>query len=318
MESEHSNAYLFKTAQFFGHPSVFPPPNESKLQAAIQFVIPELHVGNDQKESLKKLALKCGTEIWDMATQTVQTQETQKKATLFTIAFYLSTFSEAEKQKDITYTGRLIAERFLGLLSFFVGMKLSMVYPQITFFENGINRQIIPVAGRSNTPPIPIEFRTALLEKTDIPADIFSALFWLRRGLAERDSIETFSALMVCLQIMARSIVKLSNIAHCCQACGAQYDNQPPSITIRMRELIVSELGATPQLFKRLWKARNAITAHGDSPVTPEVLLDLTELKFDAAVLAYKSIKLRLNIPLNDDLSPNQAFFITDALMYSD
>ena len=85
-----------------------------------------------------------------------------------------------------------------------------------------------------------------------------------------------------------------------------------------MRELLVSRLGTSTELFDRLWKTRNAIVAHGNRPLTPEVFLELAELKFNAANLAFQSIKLGLGIPLDSPPSPSQAFFVTDAFMYVD
>lgn len=57
---------------------------------------------------------------------------------------------------------------------------------------------------------------------------------------------------------------------------------------------------------------------HGNLPVTPKVLLELTELKYEAAILAYQSIKLSFGMPLDSPPSPQQLFFMTDAFMYVD
>jgi len=147
---------------------------------------------------------------------------------------------------------------------------------------------------------------------------IFSALFWLRRGLAERDTIETFSAFMVSLQIIARNIVLLEPLTRRCPSCRAELSDQEPSITLVVRELIVSRLGTSAELFDKVWKARNAVTAHGNLSVTPEVLLELTELKFETAKLAFQGINMMLGISLDSPQSPSDAFFKTDALMYAD
>jgi len=80
--------------------------------------------------------------------------------------------------------------------------------------------------------------------------------------------------------------------------------------------LIISRLGAPEELFNSLWKARNAVIAHGNLPLTPEVALQLTELKIEAAKLAFQGIKLSFGIPLDAPQSPNKAFFRTDFLRY--
>jgi len=312
--------YLFKTVQDLGQPTVFPPAAQGKIPASVQFIIPGFKLGNHDKRHITQLAYKCGGDLWKIATRHTETERTREPATLVTFAFYVNPTSDEDENKQVIQSmSRLLVERFLGLLSFFVGMKLSAINMQYTTIgkEEGQYSKILPSSARSSTPPMLIKFPENL-EDIILADDVFSALFWLRRGLAEHDPIENFSALMVCLQIMARHIVVQQPIERHCLSCGAKLETQGPSITSLVRELVVSKLGASLQLFNRLWEARNAIVAHGNRPVTPEVFLELTELKFDAANLAFQSIKLGLGIPLDSLLSPNQAFFVTDAFMYVD
>ena len=318
--NSQDSLYLFKTVQDLGQPAIFPPAAQGRIPASVQFIIPGFKVGNHDKRYITQLAHKCGIDLWEIAIHHTENKRTKEPATLVTLAFYVNpTSNEDENKQVIQSMSRLLVERFLGLLSFFVGMKLSAINMQYTTIgkEEGHYSKILPSSARSSTPHMLIRFPDDL-EGILLADDVFSALFWLRRGLAERDPIENFSALMVCLQIMARHIVVRQPVACHCPSCGAKLETQEPGITSLMRELIVSRLGASPKLFKRLWKARNAIVAHGNIPVTPEVFLELTELKFDAVKLAFQSIKLGLGIPLDSPPSPNQAFFITDAFMYVD
>lgn len=310
--------YLFKVAQFLGHPSIFPPPAEGKLQASVQFIIPGFKLANRDKKYTTQLAHKCGIDTWGIDAQQVENQRTKETATLVTFAFYVvPKSSEDENHQIVMSTSRLFVVHFLGLLSFFAGMKLSAINIQPTMWRNGGYSAILPVIGRTNMPRVQMEFPTGL--ESIIPSnDVLSALDWLRRGLAERDPIETFSALMVCLQIIARNIVEQKPEMHSCPKCGAELETRGPSLTSLVRELVVSKLGASPELFKRMWKMRNAVVAHGNEPVTAEVVLELTELKFDAATLAFQGIKLSLGMPLDSPPSPNPGFFATDAYMYQD
>lgn len=318
-ENSQDSQSFFKLAQFLGAPKVFPPPAQGKVPASVKFIIPELKLGKRDKENISQLAHKCGVEAYDIDAEIAQNDRTKKPATLVTFAFYIpSAANEDENREAATLTSRLLVERFLGLFSFFVGSKLSAAHTQaITISKEGHYETRLSPIERSSTSPIRVEFPPDL--KSIAPSEnIWSALVWLRRGLAERDPVDTFSALMVCLQIMARYLVEKQPVTHHCPSCGAELETQEPSITSLMRELIVSRLGANPDLFDRLWKARNAIVAHGNRPLTAEVFLELTELKFDAANLAFQSIKLGLGMPLDSPPSPNQAFFVTDAFMYVD
>ncbi len=309
-ENTQNELYLFKHVQNLGQPSVFPPSIQGKIQAAVQFIIPELKLGKHDKNFIAELASKCGIDVYAVDTTPIENKRTKQPATLVTLAFYVTAANSEDNNRLIMLTSRLLVERFLGLLSFFVGAKLSFVHLQvITVTEERHYKKILPSASRSSMPILKVELPPKL-DTDAVPDDIFSALFWLRRGLAERDPIDTFSALMVCLEIMARHIVREK--PERCPTCGSQ------SITAIMREFIVSQLGANPTLFKRLWKARNAAIAHGGKPITAEVLLELTELKFDTAVLAFQSIKLGFGMPPDSPPLPNQGFFVTDAFMYLD
>lgn len=318
-ENSQDRQYPFKLAQFLGAPKIFPPPARGKIPASVKFIIPKLKLGKRDKENVTQLAHKCGIEVYGADTDLVQNERTKEYATLVTFAFYvLSTANEDENREAVILTSRLLVERFLGLLSFFVGSKLSAVNIQSTTIGNeGQYSSILPAVERSSTRPVKVEFPADL--KSIVPSEnVWSALAWLRRGLSERDPVENFSALMVCLQIMARHIVIQQPVERHCPSCGAKLETQEPSITSLMRNLTVSKLGASPELFKRLWNARNAIVAHGNLPLTPDVFRKLTELKFDAAKLAFQSIKLGLGIPLDSPPSPNKAFFVTDTFMYVD
>lgn len=173
------------------------------------------------------------------------------------------------------------------------------------------------MANRTEVPKIVINIPDEI-STTKIPDEVFSALFWLRRGLAERDPIENFSALMVCLQIIARYLGTKQSVTRHCPECGTELETSDPSITSMLRELVVKKLNAPPDLFEKLWKTRNAVVAHGNRPVTPDIFIELTELKFDSVNLAFSSIKLSLGLPINYPISPNQMYFITDAFMYVD
>lgn len=319
MTNSQDDSYLFKFAQPLGHPTIFPPPAHGKIQASVQFIIPGLRLGDQDKDFITHLAHKCGQDICGININHTENKRTKEPATLVTIAFYVPhTASVDEKERVISSTSRLLAERFLGLLSFFLGIRLSARNIQPTTIGNdGQYTKTLSAVARSSIPSVKIELN-ADIEDLTISEDIFSALFWLRRGLAERDPVDNFSALMVCLQIMARHIVVQKPTTRLCPSCGTKLETQEPSITSLMRELIVSRLGTPLELFNRLWKTRNAIIAHGNQPVTPETFLDLTLLKFDAAKLAFKSIKLGLGMSLDSPPLINQAFFITDAHMYVD
>jgi uncharacterized Zn finger protein (UPF0148 family) len=117
---------------------------------------------------------------------------------------------------------------------------------------------------------------------------------------------------------MARKLAEGRPQEISCPKCGHKYKINEATITSQVRELIVEKLNGKPELFDRLWKARNAIVAHGNQSITADVLVSLTELKFEAINLAFKSLKLHMGIPFEEKPLPNSSIFITDAFMHTD
>jgi hypothetical protein len=215
---------------------------------------------------------------------------------------------------------RMLIERFVALVSFFAGVTVVVAHPQTTTRQSdGHARCLLRPTGRSEAPKVEFSLSDAQLMSLSPHPTIFSALFWLRRGMAERDALETFSALMVCLQILARDAVSLAPTRTFCTSCGAETEIKPASISSIVREYVVGTLGESDELFNRMWKVRNVVTAHGNRDVTPEVLLELTELKLAAATLCCKGVKLALGLdpamPPNPDPS-FPSFFATDYQLY--
>ena len=289
-----------------------PRTQAGKRGAVVQFVIPGFRIGKKDISSFEQLARNCGDVDkvkFDRATGKVDKQF----ATLVSIAFHYVPEENEEAHKDTAGKfGRQIAERFVSLLSFGVGQRLIAVKQQVTkVLEGGrLQTRLHPQSKRSDK-YTEVEVASVLVEKTP-SNDVFNALFWLRRGLAEGDSLDAYSALMVCLQVLARILVSPETVRQTCPYCGAELGKRTTS-SVKM--LVTSKLDGTEDKFRRLWKVRNAITAHGDEPVTADVLQDVVELKFDAVDFAFKGIKLALGLPVDGPPKPSQLFLITDAFL---
>ena len=313
--SGSSSAVLYEPAQFFGAVSIKPRTQAGKSGAVVQFVIPGLRIAKKDISSFERLARNCGDVDkvrFDGATGKIDKQF----ATLVSIAFHYVPEENEEAHKDTAgKIGRLITERFVSLLSFGVGQRLIALHQQVTkVLEGGrFQTRLHPQSKRSNK-DIKVEVASELVEKTPTD-DVFNALFWLRRGLDERDSLNAYSALMVCLQVLARILVSPETVRQTCPDCGIELGKRT---TWSVKVLITSKLDGTEEKFRRLWKVRNAITSHGDEPVTADVLQDVSELKFDAVDFAFKGIKLALELPMDGSPKPSQFFLITDAFLGSE
>lgn len=314
-ENTTEELHLFRFSPFLGIPEIFPEIAEGKVPIAVQFIVPGLEIRKDEEQKYVQLAQKCTTDFYALRMKQVAEQKTKRRDMLFTIAFYINGDAETITQEIVYPNSRLVVERFVGLLSFVFGIGLSAIHIQPHVAKNAASRSVRLSPTKLEPQKVKLEFPS--LENIKSDEDIFAALYWLRRGLAQRDAVETFSALMVCLQIMARKLAEGRPQIISCPKCGYDYKINEATITSQMRELIVDKLDEDPSLFDKLWKARNSI-AHGNQPVTADALVNLTELKFEAIKLAFKSIKLQMGIPIEEKPMPNKSIFITDAFMHTD
>jgi len=215
-------------------------------------------------------------------------------------------------------------------MSFFAGAKLSARNIIPTIIHESNNKMILQVQEKTERLPINFSIPEILCNSNAISPEVFTALFWLRRGLAERDPIDTFNAFTVCLQILANDwwdkkiasgyIPDKPAPIKCphCKNDLPQLEKHPP-ISFLFREYITIELGVSRRDVKEVWSLRNAIAAHGDKPnINADDFIRLTELKFNAAEWAYQGINRALGLASDTVPKPSKDFFVTDALMYLD
>ena len=216
---------------------------------------------------------------------------------------------EGQRQRVINNKTHIFIERFLGVISYCAGIKLRAVN-KVTMIIIGPNfKATIHPVSKSESPKIKFSIPTELVNGTVLSDEIYAALFWLRRGLAESDPINVFNPLMICLQILARNWFKKKNP-----------QSQIPSITSLFKDYTITECGADPSIVDEVWKKkRNAIVAHGNKLIIDaDDFIRLTELKFEVAVWAYRGINRALGLDLEKAPRPSQNFFVTDTIMNLD
>jgi len=308
MEDSTEELYLFRPARLLGEPSVIAPPESGKISVSLQFIIPNVHISDAEKGKYRLLMKNCLSVVWDSDVSNLK-NEAGAQATLVTVAFYVDNQNgDNELHQAIENKSRILIERFLGVVSYCCGVKLSGRNIVNTIIDGSNFKAILHMTDRTQCPQIKFSIPQELIENK-VPSDeIFTALFWLRRGLAESDPIDTYNAFMVCLQILARDWFKKKYT-----------QNKIPSISSQFEDYIITELKGDEDQVIKAWKKRNAIAAHGNKlNISADDLLGLTELKFEAANWAYKGINLALGLDLEKAPKPSQNFFVTDALMNLD
>lgn len=300
---------------FLGPPRVLAPRKEGHVSATVQFIVPGLALPAADRERAVALFERLGMAIHQAAIERVNNEATGQTGILVSATFYVGAGTDRDADVAIDTASALLVERFLGLLSFLAGLRCVAVNAQTTRTgeEGGYATTLEPRSRSSNS--------TAALQwtaepfggRTPSPA-VFNALLWLRRGLAGRDPLATYGALMSSLQSAAREVVGARPEPGRCSRCGGP-QAQEASETDWMRELVVDRIGAPAERFEQIWRARNAALAQDDRAVTADVLRQLTDLKFEAASLCYKAIKLALGMPLDAPPQLDPALFVTSTLM---
>ncbi len=319
-EEPKQHGYTFKPTQFLGTPRVIAPPKNGHRSAAVLFVIPSLRIGERDRPKFLAIAKACCLDVFDAELEIGKFQPGDQDCTLVSIAFYVpEAASEDETKQSVNNVGRLLLERFMGSLSFLMGMRFSALAAQTAIaLDNGRLSSRLEMQPEKAGQRYELSLPDAPFGGSSPSDELFSAMFWLRRGLAERDSLETYGALMNALQILARELIHLEQTEITCTHCGHIQDMRVPSITSLVRELVVTRLGRPKDLFSRIWKARNAIIAHGNRTVTPNVFLELIELKYEAIHLCFDGINLALGLPPESQPHPHQDLFVSSAMMYVD
>lgn len=302
---------LFKPVELFAVFPVRPSEIPGKLGAVIQFVVPTLRVSADDVPALESMALACGAEVEGSAFSRPPKELGEQPGTLVSIAFHydLPLPTEDAHGDKAERIGRLLAERFLSFISFAAGERFLGIHQQVTrFTSNGPVSANLHFVSKRTDKPRGIDFAVAVGSRRP-SEEVFKALFWLRRGIADRDHLDEFAALMVSLQILATILVPAESTINRCPHCQAPLGTLSRS---SVRALVVSVLGGSRARFNRLWKLRNAIVAHGNKPVTADVLHDVVEMKLDAIRLAFKAMRLALGLPPDGPPQPSPIIMITD------
>ncbi len=329
MDEQQYELFLLGFSQQLFSPSVTAPVEKGKISVNLQFITSHITMSAKGKDIFDKLIRKCLDEIWGSNISTIKCRETGLLYTFVEIAFHIN--EEEDFYRAVQNKSRLLIERFLGIISFCFGVKLSAW--NIVLDVKDDSGKLYPQTQRKiERPPTKFRVPDELIDGKVISSEIFNALFWLRRGLAERDPIDTYNAFMVCLQILAKDWWDKKIASGCipyepqprkCPHCKEKLTNRGkyPPITSLFTQYVIREFGASKGDVDEVWGLRNAIAGHGDkSNIDADVFIKITDLKFRAAEWAYQGINLALGLDLTSDDTPkpSQDFFITDALMYLD
>jgi hypothetical protein len=306
---------LTRPRPFLGPPRVLAPRKEGHVSATVQFIVPGLVASAEDRQRALALFEHLEVPVHAAAIERASNEGTGQPGIFVSATFYVPDNAPEDADRAIDTASALLVERFLGLLSFLAGVRCVAINAQTTRTGEGATfSTTLEPSSRSGQSPARLHWpETPFVGATPSP-HVFNALLWLRRGLAARDPLLTYVALMNGLLSAARDVVGRKPEPGRCSRCGGP-QAQEVSEADWMRELVVEQLGASPELFERVWQARRAALGEDDRAVTAEVLRRLTELKYDAATLCYRAIKRALGTPLDAPPQLDPALFVTSTLM---
>jgi hypothetical protein len=308
---------LFNPSKFLGTPAVVAPLKLGKISVALQFIILGLTTPHENETDIINLIKKCMIDVVESNIKRIP--GIKPPSSLITLSFYIDYCEDQGIRQQIIDTKvRNFIERFLGLISYCAGYKAS-AKNIITTITWGTQNQVVSGArDKAKEPKIKFSIPEGLING-ELPEDLFAALFWLRRGLEEKDPIERFWAFTICLQILARKLILEVPERNKCPNCGEYLPINPYPISFQFKRLLISKLNTSGKVAKDIWSWRSKLVAHGGKiNLSMEDYFELTDLNFKAAELAYQGINLALGLNSATAPRPSQNFFMTDVLMNLD
>ena len=195
MEPNSGFDYTFRPARLLGHPRVVAPLIPGKISVSLQFIVPDLHIANIEIDKYKKLIMSCADEVYGSDIFNLENKETKAVATLVTIAFYVDCLQDNKDfHSFIENKSRIIIERFLGVVSYCAGIKMRAVNIVTTRNNGSSFETTLNAIEKAQFPRVGFSLPDEVYGEERLSDEVFTALFWLRRGLAEGDPIDTFNA----------------------------------------------------------------------------------------------------------------------------
>ena len=199
---DDSEVQYFQPGPMFKPPDDLPAPDAGKITVCVMFVIPGLNLAKNDAAQFESLANALGHDLCLASFRKTQNDRTKESATLVSLGLsYEDVEDEGLLQAQLESICHSLCERFVGALTFSAGIYFRAICRQFAVRRVGNQyRHTLPTVAKS---PNRLEFK--LLPRfwapDDIHSDVYIALYWLRKGLAERDPVDKYAGLMVCLQV---------------------------------------------------------------------------------------------------------------------
>lgn len=135
-----------------------------------------------------------------------------------------------------------------------------------------------------------------------------AALRWYSKGLTSEATVDKFAFFWIALESVSMPIKPRQQVFFRCQKCDHEIQKCPkcfystkhfPETKERLKELVVSKLKKSLNLFEDLWKARNMMF-HGRTKLTSDEVKALLDTIYELRVLTMEALKLQMGLSKNE------------------
>ena len=196
--------------------------------------------------------------------------------------------------------GRDIFNMYINLLTFlsgspvrFEGLKFKYNYPGTAKY-----RQLIPYEELIQmSTPVPLVNKAILSTKLDYKKD--RILTWLRKGIEERDIINSLLSLYASLEIISDQFPCDKIMSRKCEKCGHNNEIEPGTRQ-KVHNLLINIVNYNEEQFKSIWDNTRSKIIHGGINITQEVKSDLENIRNQITLAIIKAMKILLAINPQD------------------
>ena len=229
--------------------------------------------------------------------------EKQKQTGRFMIEIHFVIKTEEEKPKphipaDI---GRDIFNIYMDLLTFLSGYPIILTKQIVLYYEypdhKNFRQLVFPTVIDFPSPPIPLTNKDILSKTLDKKKR--EILAWFRRGLQEKNIINSILAFFISLEILSNQFPCEVTNKKICSKCGNE-TTLKPGTRQKVENLLLNEIRYTPNQFESIWDQGRNKLFHGGLEITADNERELHKLRDDLIVAIVKGMKKLLKLKESD------------------
>ena len=197
-------------------------------------------------------------------------------------------------------TGRDMFNFFLDLLTFLSGYVVTVLKPPVLTHKylgtNKSRRIQFPTKQTAISPPVPLT--NTFLLSVEIDSKVRGILSWVRKGLQEKDVVDSFISLCTSLELLANQFKFEAKLVTRCPKCGHETAISP-GMRQRVEHFLVKEIGCSDETFKSIWETRNLIS-HGGFSRTAKSVRELHQIRDKLLFAIIRGTKRLLKMKSSD------------------